>query len=201
VKLGEGEASKVRAIALAKAEGDAAQVERRLMAEAAGKRMNLLAEAEGREKLLLAEAQGKEKLLLAEAAGTKELAAALQLLSEQGKMIIIMDKLPLLLDKGGDAFSKVAREVFGAVAKPFESIEKISIVDMGGSGSENSVNKLGDVVPATVFRFLANAKAQGLDLSSLLKLAKIDGSNALEMLGAKAARPPVVAPEKEETKT
>lgn len=181
VKIGEGEASKTRAIALAKADGDAAQVERRLLAEASGKRQALLAEAEG-----------KEKLLLAEAAGTKQLAEALQLLSEQGKLIIILDKLPLLLDRGGDALAKVAREVFGAVAKPFESIEKVSIVDMGGhsNGNSNAIEKLGDVVPATVFRFLANAKAQGLDLTGLLKLAKIDASEALDMVGISQEKTP-----------
>lgn len=183
VKVGEGEASKAKAIALAKAEGDAALVERRLLAEASGKRQALLAEAEGKERLLLAEAQGKEKLLMAEAAGTRQLAEALQMLSEQGKLIIILDKLPLLLDKGGDAASKVAREVFGAVAKPFESIDKISIVDMGGGDREsNAVNKMGDIVPSTVFRFLAQAKAQGLDVSSLLKMLKIEPGAALDMM-------------------
>jgi flotillin len=185
IKIGEGEASKTKAIALAKAEGDAAQVERRLMAEAAGKRQNLLAEAEGRERLLLAEAQGKEKGLLAEASGTRELAAALQQLSEQGRLIIILDKLPNLLDKGGDAAAKVAREVFGAVAKPFESIEKVNIVDMGnGSSGHNAMDRLGDVVPNTVFRFLAQAKAQGLDISSLLKAIKVDPTAAMQMLAA-----------------
>jgi flotillin len=190
VKVGEGEASKTRAIALAKAEGDAAQVEKRLLAEASGKRQYLLAEAEGKERLLFAEAQGKEKLLLAEAAGTKQLAEALQLLSEQGKLIIILDKLPLLFDKGGEAFSKVAREVFGAVAKPFESIDKISIVDMGSNGESNAIGKLGEVVPATVFRFLANAKAQGIDVTSLLKFANIDASEAFAMIGMDRKKPP-----------
>src|SRR3954462_3375840 len=165
VKVGEGEASKSRAIAMAKAEGDAALIEKRLLAEASGKRQALLAEAEGKERLLLAEAQGKEKLLLAEASGTRELASALQQLSEQGKLIIILDKMPALLDKGGEAFAKVAREVFGAVAKPFESIDRVSIVDMGNGDGHNAMNKLGDVVPTTVFRFLAQAKAQGLDVS------------------------------------
>ncbi|MDB6038757.1 MAG: hypothetical protein JWM99_2598 [Verrucomicrobiales bacterium] len=182
VKVGEGEASKTLAIAMAKAEGEAAMVERRLLAEAAGKRQNLLAEAEGRERLLLAEAQGKEKLLLAEASGTRELAAALQQLSEQGKLIIILDKMPLLLDKGGDAFAKVAREVFGAVAKPFESIDKVNIIDMGNGDGKGAINRLGDIVPATVFRFLAQAKAQGLDISSLLKFIKIDPSAAMDMM-------------------
>lgn len=183
-RIGEGEAAKAKAIALAKAEGEAALVERRLLAEAAGKRQALLAEAEGKERLLLAEAQGKEKLLLAEAAGTRELAAALQQLSEQGKMIIILDKMPLLLDKGGEAFAKVAREVFGAVAKPFESIDKISIVDMGnGQNGQNAVSRLGEIVPSSVFRFLAQAKAQGLDISSLLKFIKIDPSVAMDMMG------------------
>jgi flotillin len=174
IKIGEGEASKTKAIALAKAEGDAAQVERRLLAEASGKRQ-----------LLLAEAEGKEKLLLAEASGTRELAAALQQLSEQGRLIIILDKLPNLLDKGGEAASKVAREVFGAVAKPFESIDKINIVDMGnGSSGHNAMDRLGEVVPNTVFRFLAQAKAQGLDVSSLLKALKVDPGAAMEMLAA-----------------
>ncbi len=177
VKVGEGEASKSRAIAMAKAEGDAAQVEKRLLAEATGKRQNLLAEAEG-----------KEKLLLAEAAGTRQLAEALQLLSEQGKLIIILDKLPLLLDRGGDAAAKVAREVFGAVAKPFESIERINIVDMGGGGgASNPINKLGDIVPNAVFRFLAQAKAQGLDVSSLLKMLKIDPGAAMDIIDSNGA--------------
>lgn len=177
VKVGEGEASKTKAIALAKAEGDAAQVEKRLFAEAAGKRQQLLAEAEG-----------KEKYLMAEAAGTRQLAEALQQLSEQGKLIIILDKLPLLFDKGGDAAAKIAREVFGAVAKPFESIERVSIVDMGSGNSEhNPINKLGEIVPATVFRFLAQAKAQGLDVSSLLKALKIEPGAALEMLDTNGA--------------
>src|SRR4051812_25835399 len=177
VKVGEGEASKTRAIALAKAEGDAAQIEKRLFAEAAGKRQSLLAEAEG-----------KEKYLLAEAAGTRQLAEALQMLSEQGKLIIILDKLPLLFDKGGDAAAKIAREVFGAVAKPFESIERVSIVDMGsGNSDHNPINKLGEIVPSTVFRFLAQAKAQGLDVSSLLKALKIEPGAALEMLDTNGA--------------
>ncbi len=187
VKVGEGEASKTRAIALAKAEGDAAQVEKRLFAEAAGKRQALLAEAEG-----------KEKYLLAEAAGTRQLAEALQMLSEQGKLIIILDKLPLLLDKGGDAAAKVAREVFGAVAKPFESIDKVSIVDMGsGNGESNPINKLGEIVPSTVFRFLAQAKAQGLDVTSLLRLLKIEPGAALDMIdpagNGREKKPVVVA--------
>jgi flotillin len=194
VKVGEGEASKTKAIAFAKAEGEAAVVERRLLAEASGKRQTLLAEAEGKERLLLAEAQGKEKLLLAEASGTRELAAALQQLSEQGRMIIILDKMPLLLDKGGEAFAKVAREVFGSVAKPFESIDKVSIVDMGNGDGHNAMNRLGDIVPATVFRFLAQAKAQGLDIASLLKFIKVDPSVAMEMLaGDGKAEKPIAA--------
>ncbi|HTG44005.1 MAG TPA: hypothetical protein VK633_05680, partial [Verrucomicrobiae bacterium] len=109
-----------------------------------------------------------------------------------GKLIIILDKMPLLLEKGGEAFAKVAREVFGAVAKPFESINNVSIVDMGGGqAGHNAMDRLGEVVPSTVFRFLAQAKAQGLDVSTLLKFLKVDPSKAMEMIGAdgKAEKP------------
>jgi hypothetical protein len=61
---------------------------------------------------------------------------------------------------------------------------------MGGShnGESNAINKLGDIVPSTVFRFLAQAKAQGLDVSSLLKMLKIETGAAMDMLDSNGSR-------------
>jgi hypothetical protein len=145
---------------------------------------------------VLAEAEGKEKLLLAEASGTRELAAALQQLSEQGRLIINLDKLPNLLDRGARPRPKSRARC----SAQWRSHSKASIRSTSsiwamaaraqchgsprGGGAEHRV------------RFLAQAKAQGLDISSLLKAIKVDPGAAMEMLAAdgKAPRAKEVSP-------
>ena len=83
-----------------------------MIAQADGKKSALLAEAEG-------EAAKKGKVLLAEAEGTQKLAEALAQMTESAKLILILDRLPVLLDRSGDAMSKVAQAIFQSVAAPF----------------------------------------------------------------------------------
>ena len=113
---GEGEAAKTRAVMLAQAEGEAAKT-----------RQALVAEAEG-------EAAKKGMVLKAEAEGTKQLAEALAKMTADAKMILILDRLPVLLDRGGDAMSKVATSVFSSVAAPLGQIDEVRIIDVGGNG-------------------------------------------------------------------
>ena len=148
--------------------------------EAAKTRATLLALAEG-------EAAKKKQALLAEAEGTSELAAALAKMTSDAKLILILDRLPLLFDRGGDAVSKVAESVFSSVAAPLGSIDKLEIIDMGNG---RGLDHLSSVVPNTVFKTIAAAKAQGMDISKLLKFFGIDIEDALRMIGQS---PPVEA--------
>lgn len=141
--------------------------------EAAKTRATLFALAEG-------EAAKKKQALLAEAEGTSQLAAALAKMSTDAKLILILDRLPLLFDKGGEAVSKVAESVFSSVAAPLGSIDKLEIVDMG---SGRGLEQLSSIVPNTVFRTIAAARAQGIDISKMLQFLGIDIEEALQKLG------------------
>jgi len=178
-------------------EADAARQEKILQAEAEMQR--LMKEAEGRKNAdtmqgegeaaktratLLALAEGeaakKKQALIAEAEGTVQLAAALAKMSTDAKLILVLDRLPLLFDRGGDALSKVATSVFSSVAAPLGSIDRIEIVD---TGSGRGLEQLSSIVPSTVFRTIAAARAQGIDISKLLKFLGVDIEEALKKLG------------------
>jgi flotillin len=135
--------------------------------------------------ILLALAQGKaaekKEALLGEAEGTQKLAEALREMSDAARMIIILDKLPLLLDQGGNAVAKVMQAIFSSIAAPLGQIDKIEIIDVGGSG--RGVEQISSIVPNVLFKLLANAKAQGIDVAGLLAKIGIDPSKALSMLG------------------
>jgi flotillin len=133
----------------------------------------LLAVAEG-------EAAKKKQALLAEAEGTSRLAEALAKMTTDAKLILILDRLPLLLDKGGDALSKVAESVFSSVAAPLGSIDKLEIVDMG---SGRGLEQISSIVPNTVFKTIAAAKAQGIDITKMLQFFGINVDDALKMIG------------------
>jgi flotillin len=160
---GEGEASKLRATLSAKAEG-----------EAAIKRQALLAEADG-------QAAMKGRVLLAEAEGTAKLAEALAKMTDAAKLILILDRLPRLIELGGEAGEKLARATFSGIAAPLGNIDSIHIVDMGGNGK--GLDQLASLVPNTVFKTLATMKASGIDLHDLARKAGIDLSAISKMVG------------------
>jgi flotillin len=143
--------------------------------EASKTRATLMALAEG-------EAAKKKQALLAEAEGTRELAEALAKMSTDAKLILILDRLPHLIDKSGEAVAKVAESAFSSVAAPLGQIGKLEIVDVGGNG--RAIEHLGTVVPSVVFKTLAAAKAQGIDITALLNFFGVDVEEALQKLGA-----------------
>jgi len=152
--------------------------------EASKTRATLLALAEG-------EAAKKKQALTAEAEGTRQLADALAKMTTDAKLILVLDRLPGLFDKGGDALSKVAESVFSSVAAPFGSIDKVEIVDMGGG---RGLEQLSSVVPNTVFKTIAAAKAQGIDITKMLEFFGVNIDEAMKMLGQQS--PPAGKPEK-----
>jgi flotillin len=163
VLQGEGEASKTRATLTARAEG-----------EAAIKRQALLAEAEG-------QAAMKGKVLLAEAEGTAKLADALAKMTDAAKLILILDRLPKLIELAGEAGEKIAHATFAGVAAPLGNVDSIHIVDLGGGGK--GLDQLASLVPNTVLKTIATLKATGIDLEGLAKKAGVDISAISKMLG------------------
>jgi flotillin len=170
----EAEAAALTATAQAKKNATVLEGE----GEAAKQKAILLAVAEGN-------AAAKKQALLGEAEGTQKLAEALREMSDAARLIIILDKLPALLDKGGDAAAKVMQAIFSSVAAPLGQIDKIEIIDVGGSG--RGIDQMASVVPNTVFKFLANAKAQGIDFTALLGKLGIDASKSGLMSGLSSA--------------
>ena len=189
---GEGEASRTRAVALAFAEGDKAK----LLATAEGNRVGLLAAAEGNRAGLLAVAEGERAKLLAVAEGQLKMAQALKELSEQGKLIIILDKLPGILEKGGEAGAKMLAEMFGPVGTALGGINQVTILDNGNGA--NGVGKFAGNVPAIVMGFVQQMKASGIDISSILKKLGVDANVALGMIPALETK---VVEKTEEAKT
>ena len=167
VLQGEGEASKTKAVLVAQAEGEAAKT-----------RQSLLAQAEG-------EAARKGKVLIAEAEGTKQLAEALAKMTTDAKLILVLDRLPRLIELGGEAGEKVARAVFSSIAAPLGNIDSLHIVDYGGTG--NGMRQLATLVPTVVSQALAAMKTSGVDVSELLKKAGIDVDAVYQMIGATSA--------------
>lgn len=177
-----------RAAKLAEAEGEGAK----LNAQAEGRKRFLLAEAEGSERQLLATALGKQKYLLAEAEGTEKLAEALQKLSEQGKLILILDRLPLLLDKAGDAGAKIAEQIFKPIGESLGAIQSVNITDLGGGNSAKAgIAGIGSMVPQIISDFVVQMKARGMDPMALLNFLKVNPEGLLGMIesGIKAAVP------------
>lgn len=171
-------AEAIAAVALTTAEASKKAAIAKGQGEAEAQKVVLLAQAEGK-------AAEKKQALLGEAEGTRALADALAKMTESARFIIVLDKLPNLFDKGGDAAAKVMEAIFKSVAAPLGQIDSVNIVDMGGGNGTNGMDKLGAIVPKVVFNLLAQAKAQGIDLSSLLKTLGIDPTKALEMLGVR----------------
>jgi flotillin len=179
IKEGEGIASRTKSIAVADA--DATRV--KLTAEADGAKAAQLAIAAGSEANLLAAAKGTEAELLAKAKGTLELAEAMKSLDERGQLLLVLDKLPGLFDKGGDAGAKMLAAVFTPLGTSLGAIKQVSIVDMGGTDSKGGVAKFAGSIPSMLAEMLVKAEAKGIDIKPLLKLAKIDTGKLQQMIG------------------
>lgn len=162
-KIGEGEGAKAKAI------GDG---------QAAATKATMMAQAEG------AAAQ-KGLVLKAEAEGTLALANALKELSEQGKLILILDRLPALIEKGGDAFAKVAKEIFTGVAAPLGNIDNFNITDFGGTG--RGLDVVSSLVPNIIAKTFAALQATGVDVTEVLGKCGVDISSLKELIGKASA--------------
>lgn len=139
----------------------------------------------------------KGKVLLAEAEGTQKLAEALAKMTTDARLILILDRLPVLFDRGGEAASKVAASIFSSVAAPLGNIDELRIIDVGGTG--RGLEQLSSIVPNTVFKVLSSLEAQGIDLKKLLAKLGVNIDDVISNVrGAKTPPPSDPADAKEE---
>ncbi len=183
----EAEGRKTAIIVIADAEkqrlalegiGEADAMRAKLFAEADGTKAKLLAEAEGTKAKLLAEAEGVKAKLLAEAEGALKKAEAFAKLDESSKTMLVLERFPEVIK----AFAPVA----GAVAAPLGNIDKLVMLDSGGSSDgANTLNRLANTVPTTMFSLMQTAQALGIDLSGLLGKIGIKATEEPEGKGGK----------------
>ena len=188
VEIARAEADATRATAEAERVRITAEGEGAAAAEAAKKRLEGLAEAEVVKAKLLAEADGVQRRgeaegaaikargaaegaaiqakLLAEADGIRAKNEALERMSEGARYILVLEKLPGILDHGGDALSKALTPACQAIGQGLAGIDKVQILDMGSNGKNGGaggIEQFALTVPRSLLQCAETAKAGGFD--------------------------------------
>ena len=141
----------------AKAKAEAEAIEAKAKAEADATATTGKAEAEAIEAKGKAEAEAKKAALLAEAEGLEKKADALKKMSEADSMA----KMQMLVD--------ILPQVAGAIAKPMEQIDKISII-----GNADGVSEVASYVPTALAKTIETVKeTTGFDLVDSMKATTI----------------------------
>lgn len=175
----EAEGRKQALIATAEAEaqklqregqGRATAIEAEGRAEAERIRAVGLAEAEKLQAQGLAQAKSIEAQGLAEAAAIKEKAAAWREFNDAARLQTILEKLPAIIESSAP--------VFQAVSEPLGKIDKIVMIDQGGSGDGQSsgINRFAQTGPAVIFSLLQQLEALGLTVPEVLAQLGIAGN-------------------------
>lgn len=168
----EAEGRKQAQIAQAEAEaqklqkegaGRASAIEAEGRAEAEKIRALGLAEAEKLQAQGLAEAKAIEAQGLAEAAAIKEKAAAWREFNDAARLQTILEKLPSIIE--------ASAPVFQAVAEPLGKIDKVVMIDQGGSngnGHTSGINRFAQTAPTMIFSLLQQLQAMGLSVPEVM---------------------------------
>jgi flotillin len=165
----EAEGKKMSLIAIAEADQE------RLHKEGAGRASAV--EAEGRaeaakiEAIGLAQAKAIEAQGLAEATAILKKADAWKEFNEAAKLQTILERLPSILE--------ATAPIFGAVAAPLGNIDKVVVIDQGGSGNgAGGMNRFVSAAPAVVFNLLQQLEALGVDVPTVLAQLGISQNGA-----------------------
>ncbi len=180
----EAEGRRSAMIAMAEAEQE------KLRKEGAGRAAAV--EAEGRaeaakiEAIGLAQAKAIEAQGVAEATAILRKAEAWKEFNDAARLQTILEKLPAIIEASSG--------VFGAVAAPFGSIDKLVVMDTGTGSTENggSLARLAQTSPAVVFNLLQQMEALGLSVPDVLQQLGVKGRPAV--LPTHPAAPSTVAP-------
>ncbi|MGH9769867.1 MAG: flotillin domain-containing protein, partial [Blastocatellia bacterium] len=144
-------------------QGRASAIEAEGRAEAERIRALGLAEAEKIQAQGLAQAKAVEAQGLAEAAAIKEKAAAWREFNESARLQTLLEKLPSIIEATAPALR--------AVSEPLSKIDKVVMIDNGGSGNgngSNPINRFAQTGPAMIFSLLQQMQALGLNVPDVL---------------------------------
>ncbi|MBQ7248104.1 MAG: flotillin family protein [Lachnospiraceae bacterium] len=117
-------------------------------------------EAEGIRAVGEAEAKAIEAKGIAEAQALEKKAEAMKKYGQAAMIEMIVNALP---------------EMAGAIAKPLENIDKVTIIDGGSSGAGGGVGSMGSYVPTVLARTMETVKeVTGLDIVEVMKAQTYD---------------------------
>jgi flotillin len=143
------EANKIKAIKEAEAQAETIRI--KAIAAADARKIEAQAEAEAIRAKGLAEAESIKAKGLAEAMAKDKLAEAMAKYGEAAIVELIVSRIP---------------EIMGAVAKPMEQVDKITIIDNGGNQGASKLSKVVTDVAANGFEVLKDLT--GVDISNIL---------------------------------
>lgn len=146
----KAEADKIKAIKEAEAQAEAIRI--RAVAEADALKIEAVAEAEAIKARGLAEADAIKARGLAEAEAKDKLAEAMAKYGEAAIVELIISRLP---------------EMMTAVSKPLEQVDKITIIDNGGSEGASKLTRL--ITDVTTNGFQTVKDITGIDINEIIK--------------------------------
>ena len=146
----EAEANKVKAIREAEARAEALKLEAEAKAEA--RRLEAQAEADAIRVRGEAEAEAIRAKGIADAEAKDRLAVAMEKYGEAAVVEMVIERLP---------------EIMGAVSKPMEQIDKITVIDNGGKEGASKIAKTVSDVAANGFEVLNDLT--GIDLAKMMR--------------------------------
>lgn len=175
---GDGQAKKTRLAGLAEAE----VAQRKGEAEAIAEKARLLAQADGSRAQLLAHAEGTKAELLAQAEGMRKLVDAYaNMTPEQQKLVVmklVLERLPEVVDRLGDAGEKIMGEIAKTVTASLGQIDQVTIYDApsGSNGNGSALERYARVAPDLMFDVVKRLQATGVlpAVAGLLSKAGID---------------------------
>lgn len=147
---------------IARAEAEQKKLEAEGTGEASAIKAKGLAQAEVTKQTGLAEAEVIKQKGLAEAEALAKKAEAYAKFKEAA--------IWLELSKQAPGIVKALSEVMGAIAAPMGNIDKLTVVDSGGTGEgKGALSRFSQTAPLVLFNLVEQAKAAGFDLGALLK--------------------------------
>ena len=153
-----------RSALIAMAEAEQEKLRKEGVGRAAAVEVEGKAEAAKIEAIGLAQAKAIEAQGVAEATAILRKADAWKQFNDAAKLQTILEKLPAIIQSSSG--------VFGAVAAPLGNIDKLVVIDQGGTsagGGTAGLERLAKTSPSVVFNLLQQLEALGLNLPGILQ--------------------------------